>query len=85
MVVFLPGLKVTRRRSQISKMEMMQIGSAMKNQVPQPGSGDIFCSAIRFWGDAIGDAAPPMLEEKAIPRIRALDMLESDGRLRRIG
>ena len=33
----------------------------------------------------MGDAAPPMFEASAIPRIKALDMLLSAGRLRRIG
>ncbi len=41
--------------------------------------------AIRFWGDAIGESIPPILEERAIPRIKAFDMFESDGRLRSMG
>ena len=38
-----------------------------------------------FWGEAIGEAAPPMLEARAMPRMRALEKLESEGRLRRSG
>lgn len=33
----------------------------------------------------MGEAAPPMLEARAIPRMRALEKFESDGRLRRSG
>ena len=33
----------------------------------------------------MGDAAPPMLDESAIPRSKDLDMFESDGKLRRMG
>ena len=38
-----------------------------------------------FCGEAMGDAAPPMFAARAMPRIRALEKLESDGRLRRSG
>ena len=67
------------------RMEMIQIGKATKNQVPQPGWGRMFSRAIMFWGEAIGEAAPPMFEASAMPRIRALENDESDGRLRRRG
>jgi hypothetical protein len=40
---------------------------------------------IRFCGLAIGDAAPPKFELRAMPRRRALVILESAGRLRRMG
>ena len=66
-------------------MEIIQIGNATKNQVPQPGCGLMYKRATRFWGEAMGDAAPPMLEARAIPSKRAFDMLLSAGRLRRIG
>ena len=33
----------------------------------------------------MGEAAPPILEARAIPRMRALEKLESEGRLRRSG
>lgn len=72
-------------RSQIRRMEMMQMGSATKNQAPQPGCGFMFWRAMRFCGEAIGDAAPPMLELSAMPRMSAFDMSESEGRLRKIG
>jgi hypothetical protein len=67
------------------RMEMMQTGSATKNHTPQLGSGDMFCKAMRFWGEAMGEAAPPMLEERAMPRRSALVMSESAGRFRRMG
>ncbi len=69
----------------MSKIVMMQTGSAMKNQMPQPGWGSIFCSAIRFCGLAIGDAAPPMLDARAMPRMSAFDMSLSLGKFLRIG
>jgi hypothetical protein len=40
---------------------------------------------MRFCGDAMGEAAPPMLDARAIPRSSAFVMLESAGRLRRMG
>lgn len=85
MVVPRPGWKESNRRSQISRIEIMQTGRAMKNQTPQPGSGSMTWSAIRFWGDAIGEAAPPMLAARAIPRSNDFIIGESLGRLRRIG
>ena len=48
MVVPLPGRKVTRRRSQIRRIEMMQTGKATKNQVAQPGWGRMFWRAMMF-------------------------------------
>ena len=74
-----------RRRIQIRKIEITQTGSAMKNQVPQLGCGLMFCRAMMFCGEAIGEAAPPMLAARAMPRMRAFEKFESDGRLRRRG
>ena len=85
MLVPLPGWNVTRRRTQIRRMEMTQTGMATKNHMPQLGCGRIFCRAIMFCGEAIGEAAPPMLEANAIPRMSAFEKLESEGRLRRRG
>lgn len=85
MVVPRPGWKVRRSKSQIRRIETIQTGKATKNQMPQPGCGRMFCRAMMFWGEAMGDAAPPMLEASAMPRIRALEKDESDGRLRRRG
>lgn len=84
-VVPLLGLKVTRRSSQIRRMEIMPTGRTMKNQINHEGFGSMFWRAIMFWGDAMGDSIPPILEARAIPRIRALDIWESDGRLRSMG
>jgi hypothetical protein len=38
-----------------------------------------------FCGEAMGESIPPTLEDRAMPMMRALDMLESEGRLRSIG
>jgi len=85
MVVPLPGWKVTRSKTQMRNIDMMQIGSAMKNHTPHEGCGRIFWRAMIFWGEAMGEAAPPMFEASAMPRIKALENSESDGRLRRSG
>lgn len=85
MVVPLLGLKETSRRTQIAKIDIMQIGRATKNQLPQLGGGFMFCRAMMFWGLAIGEAIPPMLEASAIPRINAFENWESDGKFRNIG
>lgn len=66
-------------------MEIMQIGSATKNHAPHPGCGFMFWRAIRFCGEAMGEAAPPILELRAMPRMSAFDILESEGKLRKIG
>src|SRR6266702_1568514 len=50
----------------MSTIEMPETGSATKNQRPQSSGGSIACSAIRFWGDEIGDDCPPMLAASAI-------------------
>ena len=38
-----------------------------------------------FWGEAIGEAAPPMFEANAMPRMRALEKSESPGKFRSNG
>lgn len=85
MVVSRPGWNVTTRRPQISKIEIMQTGSAMKNHVPQLTLGWIFCRAMMFWGDAIGEAAPPTLAARAIPKTKDFANCESGGRFRSSG
>ena len=67
------------------RIETMHTGRAMKNQIPQLGWGRMFCKAMMFCGEAMGEAAPPMLEARAMPRMRALEKFESEGRLRRSG
>ncbi len=64
---------------------MMQTGRATKNHTPQLGCGRMFCRAMIFCGEAIGEAAPPILEASAIPRMSAFEKFESEGRLRRSG
>lgn len=85
MVVPRPGWNVNTKRPQINRIEMMHTGSATKNHVPQLTLGCIFCSAMMFCGDAIGDAAPPTLAASAIPRTRAFEKCESGGRFRSSG
>lgn len=85
MVVPRPGWNVTTRRPQINNIEIMQTGSAMKNHVPQLTLGCMFCRAMMFWGDAIGEAAPPTLAARAIPKTKALANFESGGRFRSSG
>lgn len=85
MVVLRPGRKVTKRSPQMRRMLIMHTGRAIKNQVPQPGCGSMFSSAMRFCGEAIGDAAPPIFDARAIPRRSAFVMSLSAGRLRKIG
>lgn len=80
MVVPLPGWNVARSTSHIKRMEMMQTGRATRNQTPQLGSGRIFWRAMIFWGEAMGEAAPPILEANAMPSMSAFEKLESDGK-----
>ena len=70
---------------QIRRMEMMPTGNAMKNQVPQVGGGFIIWMATMFCGDAIGESIPPMFDASAMPRMRALDICESEGKFRSMG
>lgn len=64
---------------------MMPTGMVTKNHTPQDGGGSMVCRAMMFCGEAIGDSMPPMLDAKAIPRMTAFDMSESDGKFRSIG
>ena len=67
------------------RMEIMPTGSATQNQTIQVGGGFMISMAIMFCGEAIGESIPPTFEASAMPRIRALDIGESEGRLRSIG
>lgn len=69
----------------MSRIEIMPTGNATKNQVPQEGGGFMIWRATMFWGEAMGESIPPTLEARAIPRMSALDIWESDGRLRSMG
>lgn len=42
------GLKVIRRRTQMARIERMQIGNAIKNHIPQLMAGSMFCNAMIF-------------------------------------
>lgn len=84
-VVPRPGLKVTSRIIQIARMDKMHTGMEMKNHVPQLITGYMFSNAMMFCGDAIGEAAPPTLAASAIPRMSALEKLDSEGKLRSSG
>ena len=66
-------------------MHRMQTGIEMKNHVPQLIAGYIFSNAMMFCGEAIGDAAPPTFAANAIPRMSALEKLDSEGKLRSSG
>lgn len=57
----------------------------MKSHCIQLGSVIMISMAMRFCGEAMGESIPPMLDARAIPRIRAFDMFESDGKLRSMG
>ena len=63
----------------------MQTGRETKHQNPLLGGVRWFGRAIMVWGAATGEAAPPMLEARAMPRMRAFEKLESEGRLRSSG
>ena len=85
MTVPLSGRKVMRRKIQMRTIEMMQTGIVIKNQTSQFGAGFMFCSAMMFWGLAMGEAIPPIFDASAIPRIKALGNFESAGRFRSNG
>lgn len=85
MVVPFPGWKLIRRRSQISIIQIMPTGRAIKNHTPQEGWGVIIAKAMMFCGEAIGESMPPILDAKAMPSINAFDIGESAGKLRSMG
>ncbi|OLL25726.1 hypothetical protein NEOLI_002903 [Neolecta irregularis DAH-3] len=55
----------------MSSNEITQTGNVTMNHSAHVGFGNMFSRAIIFCGDAIGDAIPPIFEERAIPKIRA--------------
>ena len=71
--------------SQIMKLPTMHRGTATINHCAHDGGGDMFWMAMMFCGDEMGDAMPPKLEAKAIPRIRHEPNVESTGSVRKIG
>jgi hypothetical protein len=84
-VVPLPGRNEIKSKTHMRRIELTPTGMVMKNQVPHDGPDFISPTATIFCGDAIGESIPPMLEARAMPRIKAFDMFESAGRLRSIG
>ena len=67
------------------KTEIEQRGMETSSHWGQVGGGFIFCRAMIFCGEEIGDAIPPMLEAKAIPRMRHRAYCELCGKVRRMG
>ena len=53
------------RRIQISRIEMIFTGIAMKNQTAHEGCGDMIASAMIFCGEAMGESMPPTFEARA--------------------
>ena len=80
-----PGLNDMRRSTQIMSIDIMPTGRVTKNHVIHDGCGCIIWRAMIFCGEAIGESIPPMLEARAIPMMTALDICESEGRLRSMG
>ena len=60
------GLYDTRRKSQMTRIEMAETGSATANQLPQSRGGSIACSAMRFCGEDMGELCPPIFAASAI-------------------
>lgn len=60
------GLYETMSKSQIRKFEIIPTGSETANHCNQSNLGSIFWMAMRFWGEDMGEACPPMLAAKAI-------------------
>lgn len=65
--------------------QMSDTGIETANQPNHEIGGFMYSSAMRFCGDEIGEAIPPMFDARAIPRMRAFANGESRGRVRRIG
>lgn len=63
-------LKVRSKTIQMSRMLTMHTGIEMMNHSIHEGGGDIRPNEKMFCGEEIGDDIPPMLEAKAIPRMR---------------
>lgn len=68
------------------RLPIRHTGMATINHSAQDGgAGDMFWIAMIFCGDDMGDAIPPRLEAKAMPRIRQGPNVESTGRVRSMG
>lgn len=60
-------------------------GIATKNHSAHEGGGFIFWMATTFWGEEMGDAIPPRLDESAMPIIKHEPNVESTGSVRKMG
>lgn len=69
----------------MKKIDAEATGMETANHPSQEIGGFIYSRAIKFWGDEIGEAIPPMLDAKAIPRMSDFEKGDFAGRVRRIG
>lgn len=69
----------------MKKMEVEATGMDTANQPSQEMGGFMYSRAMRFCGDEMGDAIPPMLDARAIPRMSALEKDDLEGSVRRMG
>lgn len=51
----------------MSRTDMAETGSATANHRAQSSGGSMACSAIRFWGEDIGELCPPTFAARAMP------------------
>lgn len=86
MTTFEPPARYDQRRiSQMQTTEVNETGIETLNQPIQEMGGFMYSSAMRFCGDEMGEAIPPMLEARAMPRMSAFENGDLDGRVRRMG
>ena len=69
----------------MKKIEVEATGIEPANQPNQEIGGFMYSRAMRFWGEEIGEAIPPMFEARAIPRMSDFEKGDLAGRVRRIG
>jgi hypothetical protein len=71
--------------AQVVMIVKAEIGIPIENQTIQDGGGLMYESAIRFCGEAIGEACPPMSAANAIPKMRDLVYGDRVGIVLKIG
>lgn len=74
-----------RSRSQIKTTVRAETGIATANHDSHDRGGSMYSKAIRFCGEEMGDDWPPMLDARAMPRMRGLLNDDLGGKVRRIG